>query len=190
MGSHAVLSFSLTSLTANLALKFMIPSVFIRQALASDSPSIIRLDALSNPYPWGEALVVDALQTRRNWVIESVSESVNASANSPADNVLGWLTASAIFDQSELELIVIDSAVRRQGLARKLMIVWLEAAAQQGACELLLEVRESNIGAISLYESLGFELVGRRKNYYQIEKKGQIEQGHEAACLFTLKMNV
>jgi ribosomal-protein-alanine N-acetyltransferase len=190
MGSHAVLSFSLTSLTANLALNFMTPSVFIRQALASDLPSIIRLDALSNPYPWGEALVVDALQTRRNWVIESVSESVNASANSPADNVLGWLTASAIFDQSELELIVIDSAVRRQGLARKLMIVWLEAAAQQGACELLLEVRESNIGAISLYESLGFELVGRRKNYYQIEKKGQIEQGHEAACLFTLKMNV
>jgi ribosomal-protein-alanine N-acetyltransferase len=41
-----------------------------------------------------------------------------------------------------------------------------------------------------LYESLGFELVGRRKNYYQIEKKGQIEQGHEAACLFTLKMSV
>jgi ribosomal-protein-alanine N-acetyltransferase len=190
MGSHAVLSFSLTSLTANLALNFMTPSVFIRQALASDLPSIIRLDALSNPYPWGEALVVDALQTRRNWVIESVSESVNASANSLADNVLGWLTASAIFDQSELELIVIDSAVRRQGLARKLMIVWLEAAAQQGACELLLEVRESNLGAISLYESLGFELVGRRKNYYQIAKKGQIEQGHEAACLFTLKMNV
>lgn len=186
MGSHAVLSFSLTSLTANVALQFMTPSIFIRQALASDLPSIIQLDALSNPHPWGENLVVDALQTRRNWVIESV----NASANSAADNVLGWLTASVIFDQSELELIVIDSSVRRQGLARKLMIVWLESAAQQGACELLLEVRESNLGAISLYESLGFELVGRRKNYYQIEKKGQTEQGHEAACLFTLKMNV
>lgn len=182
MGSHAVLSFSLTSLTANLALKFMTPSVFIRQALASDLPSIIRLDALSNPYPWGKDLVVDALQTRKNWVVELGGATQNS--------LVGWLTASVIFDQSELELIVIDSAVRRQGLARKLMIVWLEVAAQQGACELLLEVRESNLGAISLYESLGFELVGRRKNYYQIEKKGQTEQGHEAACLFTLKMNV
>ena len=186
MGRYAVLSFSLTSPTTHLALKFMTPSVFIRQALASDLPAIVQLDALSNPHPWGASLVADALQTRRNWVIESV----NVSANSSTDNVSGWLTASVVFDQSELELIVIDSAVRRQGLARKLMMVWLEAAAQQGACELLLEVRESNLGAISLYESLGFELVGRRKNYYQIEKKGQTEQGHEAACLFTLKMNV
>jgi len=156
----------------------MIPSVLIRQALASDLPSIVRLDALSNPHPWGEGLVTDALQTRQNWVLEYVNESVNSATN----NVLGWLTASLVFDQSELELIVIDSAVRRQGLARELMIGWLKAAAQQGASELLLEVRESNLAAISLYQSLGFELVGRRKNYYHTE------QGHEAACLFTLKI--
>jgi ribosomal-protein-alanine N-acetyltransferase len=68
------------------------------------------------------------------------------------------------------------------------MMVWSEAVAQQDVTELLLEVRESNLGAISLYESLGFVQVGRRKNYYQIEKKGQTEQGHEAACLFTLKI--
>ena len=160
----------------------MIPSVSMRLATESDLLSIIKLDAMSNPHPWGENLVAEALQTRKNWVVEL--------GDATQKSIVGWLTASVIFDQSELELIVIDSDVRRQGLARKLMIVWSEAAAQQGACELLLEVRESNLGAISLYESLGFELVGRRKNYYQIEKKGQIEQGHEAACLFTLKMNV
>ena len=160
----------------------MIPSVSIRLATESDLWPIIQLDTLSNPHPWGENLVADALNTRKNWVIEL--------GDATQKSIVGWLTASIVLDQSELELIVIESSVRRQGLARSLMMVWLKAAEQQGVSELLLEVRESNLGAISLYESLDFELVGRRKNYYQIESKGQTEQGHEAACLFTLKMSV
>lgn len=152
-------------------------SISIRPAVASDLPAIIQLDALSNPHPWGEGLIADALQSRKNWIIESVGLAPQVA--------LGWLTASVVLDQSELELIVIDSSMRRQGLARRLIMVWSETVAQQDVCELLLEVRESNVGAISLYESLGFELVGRRKNYYQIDKKDQTEQGREAACLFT-----
>ncbi|PYF79502.1 MULTISPECIES: GNAT family N-acetyltransferase [Marinomonas] len=146
-------------------------SVSIRPAVLSDLPAIIQLDALSNPHPWGEKLVADALHSRENWIIESVGSTPLVA--------LGWLTASVVLDQSELELIVIDSSMRRQGLARRLMMVWSETVAQQDVSELLLEVRESNLGAISLYESLGFEQVGRRKNYYQTE------QGREAACLFT-----
>lgn len=158
----------------------MIPSIVIRLATVSDLQPIIQLDALSNPYPWGENLVAEALQTRKNWVIEL--------GDATQKSIVGWLTASVVLDQSELELIVIDSSVRRQGLARKLMMVWSETVAQQDVSELLLEVRESNVGAITLYESLGFEQVGRRKNYYQIAKKGQAEQGHEAACLFTKRL--
>lgn len=145
--------------------------VFIRQATLSDVTSIVELDAQSNPYPWGANLVSDALHTRQNWVVEWL--------DGQSSTMVGWLTASLVLDQSELELIVIDSAVRRQGLARRLMMTWLATAEQQGATEWLLEVRESNVGAIALYESLGFQLVGRRKHYYQTE------QGHEAACLLT-----
>ena len=147
-------------------------SIFIRPALESDLPSIVHLDAMSNPHPWGESLVIDALKTRRNWVVKS-NENENG-------EILGWLTASQVFDQSELEQIIVNVSARRQGLAKKLMTAWLEDSAQIGVTEYLLEVRESNLSAINLYESLGFEQVGLRKNYYQTE------QSHEAACLFTL----
>ncbi|MBJ7537989.1 GNAT family N-acetyltransferase [Marinomonas transparens] len=153
----------------------MMPSIRIRPATEHDLLAIIQLDGLSNPYPWGKALVADALITRKNWVIESEGEGQVSLA--------GWLTASVLFDQSELELIVVAQKMRRQGLAKKLMVTWLHAVAEQGVCEYLLEVRESNLGAINLYQSLGFELVGHRKNYYQTEG------GHEAACLFNLKLN-
>ncbi|NVK27955.1 ribosomal-protein-alanine N-acetyltransferase [Marinomonas sp. CT5] len=152
----------------------MIPSLSIRLANESDLLFLIQLDALSNPYPWGEGLLEEALQTRQNWVVEL--------GDATQKSIVGWLTASVVLDQSELELIVIDSSVRRQGLARQLMIAWLNASKQQGVNELLLEVRESNVGAIALYESLGFTQVGCRKNYYQTE------QGFEAACLFTLSI--
>ena len=158
----------------------MIPSISIRLATESDLQPIIQLDALSNPHPWRKGLVAEALQTRQNWLVEL--------GDATQKSIVGWLTASVVLDQSELELIVIDSSVRRQGLARKLMMVWSETVAQQDVSELLLDVRESNVGAITLYESLGFEQVGRRKNYYQIAKKGQAEQGHEAAFLFTKRL--
>ncbi len=150
--------------------------MIVRPALESDFPSIVRLDALSNPHPWGESLIADALQSRKNWVIESAEPVLDTEPS----HILAWLTASQTFDQSELELILVDVAVRRQGLAKKLMVAWLESFSKGDVSEYLLEVRESNLGAIGLYESLGFELVGRRKNYYKTE------QGHEAACLFTL----
>ncbi|MFT2098597.1 GNAT family N-acetyltransferase [Marinomonas sp. 2405UD66-6] len=151
----------------------------VRPACAdSDLPEIARLDALSNPHPWGESLVLDALKTRKNWLVETADKESETDEN----QTLGWLTASQWGDQSELELVVVSKAARRQGLAKKLMNEWLDFAKQEGVTECLLEVRESNVGAISLYESLGFELVGRRKNYYQTE------QGRESACLFTLKI--
>ncbi|MBR7888910.1 ribosomal protein S18-alanine N-acetyltransferase [Marinomonas sp. A79] len=155
----------------------MMNSVVIRRALASDVPAILALDTESNPHPWGANLVADALQTRLNWLVETTGDDPS--------KVVGWLTASVVLDQSELELIVIDSDARRQGLARRLMMTWLAAVAKQGVTEWLLEVRESNVGAIALYQSLGFELVGRRKNYYEAKQSDQAEQGREAACLFT-----
>lgn len=151
----------------------------IRPAYAdSDFTEIARLDAISNPHPWGEPLILDALKTRKNWLVEVA----NKESQQTEDQVLGWLTASQWGDQSELELIVVSKAARRQGLAKKLMNAWLDFAQQEGVAECLLEVRESNIGAIRLYESLGFVLVGRRKNYYRTE------QGRESACLFSLKI--
>lgn len=144
----------------------------IRRATAEDLVAIVQLDAESNPHPWGKGLIEDALASRENWLIY----------HQESHHVCGWLTASVVFDQSELELIVVDQKMRRQGLAQRLLSAWIEAAKAKKVSEYLLEVRESNLGAIALYEKMGFECVGKRKNYYPTE------QGREAACLFTLTL--
>ncbi|REG82439.1 ribosomal protein S18-alanine N-acetyltransferase [Marinomonas pollencensis] len=149
------------------------PSFTTRPATEKDFAAILRLDQSSNPYPWSDALIEEALASRFNWLVEQNTGTSEA-------RVVAWLTASMLLEQSELELIVVDQTQRRQGLGRKLLETWIEQMVAKGVLECLLEVRESNLGAIHLYRSLGFIEVGRRKNYYATE------QGKEAACLFTL----
>jgi len=64
--------------------------------------------------------------------------------------------------EREILNLAVDPAHRRQGIARRLLQAEFERA--QGAW--YLEVRGSNIAAIELYKSTGFEIAGRRPGYY------------------------
>ena len=55
---------------------------------------------------------------------------------------------------------------RRRGIAWNLLVEALNQARAQGARVAWLEVRPSNTAARALYESFGFEEVGRRRRYY------------------------
>ena len=147
--------------------------MLIRLAKAEDASAVVALDRQANPHPWGEKLIMDAFDSRQSWVVQAPESG----------EIVAWLCASQLYDQAELELILVAQSVRRQGIARQLMNAWLQALQEQKVAECLLEVRESNAGAIGLYESLGFAQVGHRKNYYKTL------QGRETACLYTLLLN-
>ena len=63
------------------------------------------------------------------------------------------------------------SDFRRQGVARALILALTEELKNRGSHCLTLEVRASNDPARALYESLGFVLVGTRRNYYHNPKE-------------------
>jgi len=68
---------------------------------------------------------------------------------------------------AELESVVVAQEWRRGGVGRALcegVIAWCR---QGGAAEVELEVRSASRGARALYERLGFEWVGVRKDYYR-----------------------
>jgi len=58
------------------------------------------------------------------------------------------------------------TAYRRQGLGRRLMEIAEEHARQVEGETLTLEVRTTNLPAIGLYQSLGYEPAGVRPGYY------------------------
>jgi ribosomal-protein-alanine N-acetyltransferase len=67
----------------------------------------------------------------------------------------------------EMMQIVIDAEYQHQGLATQLMQAVILEARKKNVKTIQLEVRASNVSAISLYRKCGFVEVGVRKNYYQ-----------------------
>ena len=80
------------------------------------------------------------------------------------DTVLGYVGSQTVLEEADMMNIAVEEICRRRGIARALVE---ELIRQLPAHCLTLEVRASNAPAIGLYESMGFQQIGMRKNYYR-----------------------
>jgi ribosomal-protein-alanine N-acetyltransferase len=78
----------------------------------------------------------------------------------------GMLLARVAADEAEILTIAVSPELRRQGRGSALLSQAVALAVQSGARALFLEVSTDNAPARALYESLGFQGVGRRRRYY------------------------
>jgi ribosomal-protein-alanine N-acetyltransferase len=93
---------------------------------------------------------------------------------------LAFVIARTAVDEAEILTLATLPAARRRGLARALMSRAADLARERGARRLLLEVGEDNPAARALYDTLGFETVGRRRGYYA--RPGGGEDARVLAC--------
>ena len=83
------------------------------------------------------------------------------------DNViLGFIILSVVGAEAEILQIAIAKGSRRKGAGTFLMNNILNWCSRNEVRSMYLEVRTSNRGAIAFYEKSGFEVIGKRKNYY------------------------
>ena len=73
------------------------------------------------------------------------------------------------FDEAELLSVVTKQSERGKGHAEKIMAFAETDLKGKGVNNFFLEVRESNVPAISLYKKFGFDEISKRKNYYGTE---------------------
>lgn len=83
----------------------------------------------------------------------------------------GYVGSQSVQGESDMMNLAVDPAFRRQGIGQLLIQSLVEQLAQKGNHCLSLEVRASNVPAISLYEKAGFVQVGRRPGYYRNPKE-------------------
>jgi [ribosomal protein S18]-alanine N-acetyltransferase len=83
------------------------------------------------------------------------------------DGIIGFGCFWSILDEAHITLLGIHPDYQGQGLGQLLLRSMLDRARAMGMARATLEVRPSNLGAIHIYEKFGFEIVGRRKKYYQ-----------------------
>ena len=122
-----------------------------------DLDAVAALEAASFTNPWTREMLERELATSavaRVYVLRI------------ADRVAAFCSCWVVCDELHINTLAVDPGFRRQGLATTMMRQLLTLSEHEGATRALLEVRRSNIPAIRLYESLGFQVSDVRRGYY------------------------
>ncbi len=134
----------------------MSSAVTLRPMLAGDLPAVMEIEIMSYTMPWTEATFRGLLRRRDADCI------VADGGGRPVGYAVSW----TVLDQCELGNVAVTEEWRGLGIGRRLVNEILRLARARHVSEVFLEVRPSNPVAQNLYADMGFELVGRRKNYY------------------------
>lgn len=127
----------------------------VRPMNEADLPEIAALDAQSYPFPWTLGNFADSMRSGyRCCVYEADGE------------IIGYAVMMLVVGEAHLLNITIAPARQGQGWGRALMRYVIGRAHQDHAESIWLEVRPSNSVARHLYDSMGFDCVSVRKNYY------------------------
>lgn len=133
--------------------------------------AVAALERVCFSKPWPKSMLEEELYNPNVSLVVAEGED---------GSVLGYGEIGVVLDEGCLEKIAVDPDYRRQGVAEAILSAFLRFG-QAHLAFLTLEVRASNAPAIALYEKLGFQQVGRRKNYYSDLHEDALLMTHEFA---------
>lgn len=81
--------------------------------------------------------------------------------------IAGYVGLQFVLDEGYITNVAVRRELRRRGVGKRLMESIIKIARDMPLSFVSLEVRESNFGAIALYEGLGFKTMGVRKDFYE-----------------------
>ena len=135
------------------------PNGRVRTARPEDLSPILELEA---SFPEADRL------SRRNLSRLLKSESALCLVSEAQNSLLG--AAILLFRKGQtwarLYSISVSDKARHQGVGKALLDAAVTASGERDCNSLRLEVRVSNISAISLYERAGFGVIGQKSTYY------------------------
>jgi [ribosomal protein S18]-alanine N-acetyltransferase len=131
----------------------------LRPLLPTDLDRVLELEAvLFGPGAWTRGTYEDELQAPwRHYV--AVEQ----------DGLLVGYAGASLAEESHVMTIGVAPEARRRGHASTMLGALMDAARAAGSTSMLLEVRADDDGAQRLYTSFGFEPIGVRRGYYQLE---------------------
>ena len=121
-----------------------------------DIDSILDLEHKCFSLPWSKGMFEDELvNPNAIYLVLEIS-----------GRICGYAGMWKIINEGHITNVAVHPDYRRKGYGTLLIKSLIQYAMDNGIEALTLEVRVSNTAAISLYESLGFRVEGRRKRYY------------------------
>lgn len=124
---------------------------------------VARLEQICFSRPWSRRMLAEELENQCAAFLVALEPGT--------DKVIGYAGLLVMADEGYITNVAVFPEYRRRGVAEQIIQVFCDFAQGNHLAFLTLEVRPSNAPAISLYNSFGFEEVGRRKNYYDLPRE-------------------
>ncbi len=131
-----------------------------------DIEQVLILEKKLFPAPWSHASYENEIVRK-----DACSFVVRSANNNNKLPIIAYSSFRFYEDEMHLFKIAVDIKWQKKGIASWLLTRCFQMAAEKGAISAFLEVRATNISAITLYENLGFKIVGKRLNYYSDTKE-------------------
>lgn len=131
--------------------------MIVRKMEARDVPAAAAMEKEFFSDPWSEKAFQDAISDENALYVVLEEEG----------KVIGYCGLWQSFEEADIMNVAIAGEHRQKGAGYFMLTELMELGRKMGITAFSLEVRESNLPAIRLYQKLGFSLEGIRRNFYQ-----------------------
>lgn len=128
-------------------------NTYIRPMTIADLAIILEIETAAYPFPWRLQTFEDCLKAGYHADVLEVNQTI-----------IGYGLMLKVVDEAQILNLCIHPKQQGYGYGRRMLEHLLQFT--QLTKSVFLEVRPSNIAAISLYKKMGFKQVGVRKGYY------------------------
>jgi [ribosomal protein S18]-alanine N-acetyltransferase len=131
------------------------PNVSFREMQIDDLDAVIQIETVNFPFPWTAGNFKDSINSGHICLVLEIDQTL-----------VGYAILMMVLDEAHLLNISVSAAWKGKGWGRYLLNHTMQISREKGGLNMFLEVRPSNVSAITLYESIGFNEMGVRPGYY------------------------
>lgn len=137
----------------------------LRRGDKDDLKQILAIERLCQPAPWTGAQFEAELAKPYSHLLVMTDDETDS-------EIVGFIIYWKMMDEAEILDLCVHPQYQRQGFAQRMVRQVVSEALRDGLKRVLLDVRKSNAGAISLYQNLGFTVRQVRKQFYSNGEDG------------------
>ena len=132
-------------------------SIAIRLMHEGDLDEVARIEDSIFTQPWSRKSFEDSLRLPEYLMMIAELDGM----------IAGYCVLVQSFDEADIVDVAVAQPFRKRGIATAMLQKLMEAGTKRGIGAFTLEVRRGNKEALALYEKLGFETAGYRKDFYE-----------------------
>ncbi len=140
------------------------PNITIRRMAEGDLDVVSAIEKEVFQDPWTMSAFKTDLNNNMAWPI--VAEFEN--------KIVGYSNIYIVAGEVQIGNFAVAPGFRKRGVGKRMMNEIFEKANENKCRTVFLEVRESNLPAMELYKSYGFNSAGKRKDYYSNPRENAI----------------